>query len=84
MGDVMGDLSSRRGKVQGMGADGGSQVINALVPLKEMLTYQAQLKSVTGGQGDYTMEFDHYDQVPAQIQKEIIAEADVDHSDDDA
>jgi elongation factor G len=73
MGDVMGDLSSRRGRVQGMDADGSHEVVKALVPLAEMLTYQASLKSMTGGRGDFTMELDHYDPVPTQIQDKILA-----------
>ncbi len=75
MGDVMGDLSGRRGKPQGMESEGGKQVINALVPLAEMLTYSAQLKSLTGGRGDFHMEFDHYDAVPGNLQKGIVEEA---------
>ena len=75
MGDVMGDLSSRRGRVQGMDADGARQVIMARVPLAEMLTYAAQLKSLTGGRGDFTMEFDHYEAVPSNIQEKIVAGA---------
>jgi elongation factor G len=75
MGDVMGDLSSRRGRVQGMEAEGHREVIRALVPLAEMLTYEGQLKSMTGGRGDFHMEFDHYDPVPAQIQEKILAQS---------
>jgi elongation factor G len=75
MGDVMGDLSGRRGKPQGMESDGGRQVINALVPLAEMLTYSAQLKSITGGRGDFNMELDHYEAVPGNIQQKLVEEA---------
>ena len=75
MGDVMGDLSSRRGKPQGMETEGDKQVINALVPLAEMLTYSAQLKSLTGGRGDFHMEFDHYEAVPGNLQSKIVEEA---------
>ncbi len=75
MGDIMGDLSSRRGKPQGMDAQGKYQVIRALVPLAEMLTYASTLKSITSDRGTYTMEFDHYEEVPAHIQEKIIAEA---------
>lgn len=75
MGDVMGDLSSRRGRVQGMEAEGNREIIRAQVPLAEMLTYEAQLKSMTGGRGDFHMEFDHYDQVPAQLQEKILAQS---------
>jgi elongation factor G len=71
----MGDLSSRRGKPQGMEAQGGNQVIKAQVPLSEMLTYASTLKSITSDRGTYTMEFDHYEEVPAQVQEKIIAES---------
>ena len=74
-GDVMGDLSGRRGKVQGMEAEAGRQVINAQVPLAEMLSYSAQLKSLTGGRGDFTMELDHYTPIPGNIQDKVVAEA---------
>ncbi len=75
LGDIMGDLSARRGKPQGMEAQGGYQVIRALVPLAEMLTYASTLKALTSDRGTFTMEFDHYEEVPAQIQEKIIAEA---------
>jgi len=75
MGDIMGDLSSRRGKPQGMEAQGHYQVIKALVPLSEMLTYASTLKSITSDRGTYHMEFDHYEEAPAQIQEKIVAEA---------
>jgi elongation factor G len=74
MGDIMGDLSSRRGKPQGMESQGHYQVIKALVPLAEMLTYASTLKSITSDRGTYHMEFDHYEEVPAQTQEKIIAE----------
>ncbi len=74
MGDIMGDLSSRRGKPQGMESQGHFQVIKALVPLSEMLTYASTLKSITSDRGTYHMEFDHYEEVPAQQQEKIIAE----------
>ncbi len=82
MGDVMGDLSSRRGRVQGMDADGTHEIIRAQVPLSEMLTYEVQLKSMTGGRGDFSMELDHYDPVPVQIQEKILAQVKV-HADED-
>ena len=75
MGDIMGDLSSRRGKPQGMDSEGHYQMIRASVPLAEMLTYASTLKSITSDRGTYTMEFDHYEEVPAHIQEKIIAEA---------
>ena len=75
MGDVMGDLNSRRGRVQGMDSEEGSTVIRAQVPLAEMLTYSPTLRSITGGRGDYLMEFDRYEEVPKQLQEKIIAAA---------
>ncbi len=74
-GDIMGDLNSRRGRIQGMDSRGKQQVIKASVPLAELLTYQSTLNSITGARASYTMEFDHYDEVPAQIAQKIIAEA---------
>src|SRR5947208_6716055 len=64
-GDLMGDLNSRRGRVLGMDAKGGMQVIKAQAPMAEMLTYAPTLTSMTQGRGDYTMEFSHYEIVPA-------------------
>jgi elongation factor G len=75
MGDVMGDLSSRRGKPQGMEAQGDFQVIKAEVPMAEMLTYDSTLKSITSDRGSYQMDFDHYEPAPAQVQEQIIADA---------
>jgi elongation factor G len=75
MGDVMGDLSSRRGKPQGMEAQGDFQLIKAEVPMAEMLTYDSTLKSITSDRGSYHMDFDHYEPAPAQIQEQIIADA---------
>jgi elongation factor G len=71
-GDVMGDLSARRGKVEGMDMIGGAQVIKCMVPLKEMFGYSTQLRSITQGRATYTMHFDHYEQVPNNIAEEII------------
>ncbi|HUD71585.1 MAG TPA: elongation factor G [Dongiaceae bacterium] len=73
MGDLMGDLNSRRGHVQGMDARGRSQVIKASVPLSEMLTYASTLKSITGGRGSYHMSMKGYVEVPAHQQAKIIA-----------
>ncbi|MEW5807590.1 MAG: elongation factor G [Acidobacteriota bacterium] len=75
MGDIMGDLNSRRGKVSGMDSQGSAQVIKAQVPMSEMLTYATTLKSITGDRGSYSMEFSHYDEVPAHIQQKIISQA---------
>jgi elongation factor G len=74
MGDIMGDLSSRRGKPQGMEAQGHNQIIKAQVPMSEMLDYASTLKSLTSDRGSYSMELDHYDEVPSQIQQKIIEE----------
>ncbi|SHK35141.1 elongation factor G [Tepidibacter formicigenes] len=72
MGDVMGDLNSRRGRIEGMEARAGAQVINAYVPLSEMFGYATTLRSMTQGRATYTMIFDHYEQVPAGVAKKII------------
>ncbi|MBU1397905.1 MAG: elongation factor G [Proteobacteria bacterium] len=75
MGDIMGNLNSRRGRVLGMDTAGKNQVILANVPMSEFLTYEPDLRSMTGGRGIYTMEFSHYDEVPAQLAEKIIEEA---------
>ena len=74
MGDIMGDLNSRRGKVLGMDNAGRNQIIKANVPMVEFQTYAPDLRSMTGGRGMYTMEFSHYDEVPAQIAEKIVEE----------
>ena len=74
-GDLMGDLNSRRGRVLGMDSRAGAQVIKAQVPMAEMLTYAPTLTSMTQGRGDYTMEFSHYEIVPAQIADKIVSQA---------
>ncbi len=74
-GAVMGDLSSRRGRPQGMEPKGSLQLIKAEVPLAEMLSYDAELTSMTGGRGSYHMEMDHYDEVPGHLQEKVIAAA---------
>ncbi len=73
LGDIMGDLNSRRGRVQGMEPGDGQTVVKASVPLAEMLTYSQTLRSITGGRGDFHMEYAHYDEVPRNIQEKIIA-----------
>jgi len=75
MGDVMGDLNSRRGRVQGMDSEEGKTIIHASVPFAEMLSYSPTLRSITGGRADYHMEFSHYEEVPKQQQEKIIAES---------
>jgi len=72
MGDVMSDLNTRRGRVQGTEAEHGSTVIVATVPMAEMLRYTSQLRSITGGRGYFTMELDHYDIVPSHIAGTIV------------
>jgi elongation factor G len=73
MGDVIGDLNSRRGRVGGMSQRGNSQVIKAQVPLSEMFGYATDLRSRTQGRATYTMQFDSYQQTPASVQEEIVA-----------
>jgi len=73
LGEVMGDLNSRRGRVSGMETRGGAQVVNAHVPLSSMFGYSTDLRSSTQGRATYTMTFDHYDQVPKAIAEEIIS-----------
>ncbi|MBU5591739.1 elongation factor G [Clostridium sp. MSJ-4] len=72
MGDVIGDINSRRGRIEGMEARGGAQVIKAFVPLSEMFGYATTLRSRTQGRGTYSMEFDHYEQAPKSIQEQIV------------
>jgi elongation factor G len=73
MGEVIGDLNSRRGRIMGMDARGGAQIITAHVPLSSMFGYATDLRSATQGRATYTMVFDHYEQVPKAISDEIIA-----------
>jgi elongation factor G len=75
MGDVLGDLNTRRARVQGMNSERGHSMIKANVPLSEMLRYTTQLRSMTGGRGFFTLEFDHYETVPPHLAQEIIAQA---------
>ena len=75
MGDIAGDLASRRGRVQGQDMLPGNMiVVKAQVPLSEITQYNSQLKSVTGGQGSYTMSFSHYELVPPNIQQQVVAQ----------
>ncbi len=74
-GDIMGDLNSRRGRVQGMEMRGKNQVVKAQVPMAEMLDYQSKLNSITAARGSYHMEFSHYDPVPGQIAQKIVEQA---------
>jgi elongation factor G len=75
MGDVIGDLSGRRGHIQGMEDRAGAKVITARVPLKEMFGYATDLRSMTQGRANYTMQFSHYEHVPHMISEEITAKA---------
>ena len=72
MGDIMGDLNTRRARVQGMDTDRGKSTITAEVPLAEMMRYTTNLRSITGGRGTFSMEFDHYDLVPTHLAQEIM------------
>ncbi len=75
LGDIMGDVTSRRGRVEGMEARGNAQVVKAMVPLSEMFGYATSLRSRTQGRGTYSMHFDHYEEVPKSIAEEIIKKA---------
>ncbi|HDX9577422.1 TPA: elongation factor G [Bacillus pseudomycoides] len=72
MGDIMGDVTSRRGRVEGMEARGNAQVVRAMVPLSEMFGYATSLRSNTQGRGTFSMTFDHYEEVPKSVSEEII------------
>ncbi len=74
MGDIMGDISSRRGKILGMDSDGSHQVIKALVPLKELFRYSTNLRSMSQGRGIHKQKFDHYEEMPREIAEKIVAE----------
>lgn len=75
MGDIMGNLNGRRGKVAGMEQKGNMRILKATVPMAEMLDFEPMLTSITGGRGSFMMEFSHYEEVPAHVQQKIIAEA---------
>jgi len=81
VGDVIGDLNSRRGRPQGMEPAGGMTEVKAEVPMAEMLSYAPDLRALTGGQGDYTMEFLRYEEVPAHLAQKVISEA---HAEEEA
>jgi elongation factor G len=74
MGDVMGDINSRRGRIEGMTPRAGAEIIKSFVPLSEMFGYATSLRSRTQGRGVYTMTFDHYEEVPKSIQEKITGE----------
>ena len=73
MGDVIGDLNSRRGRIEGMEDIGGGKMIRAYVPLSEMFGYSTDLRSRTQGRGNYSMFFEKYEQAPKSIQEKVIA-----------
>ena len=73
MGDIIGDLNSRRGQVQGMDARGIAQVINAMVPLANMFGYVNTLRSMSQGRAQYSMVFDHYEQVPKAVADDVVS-----------
>ena len=75
MGKVMGDLSSRRGKIQGMDTDGSFQVIKAHVPAKELYRYSSTLRSLTGGRGVHLEEFSHYEEMPREMEHKVTEES---------
>ena len=74
MGDTMGDITSRRGQIQGMEARQGAQAITAFVPLSEMFGYATDMRSFTQGRGQYTMTPDHFEPVPKSIMEKIVAD----------
>ena len=82
MGDIMGDLSQRRGRPQGMDSKNGTQVVKATVPMAEMLDYALALTSMTQGRASFHIEFSHYDEVPRQLQQKIIESAQREHEED--
>ncbi|HSM00191.1 MAG TPA: elongation factor G, partial [Candidatus Limnocylindria bacterium] len=75
VGDIIGDLNSRRGRVLGVEARGRSQIIKAFVPLAEILRYSSDLRSITSGRGQFTMRMSSYEEVPAAIAEKVVAEA---------
>jgi len=75
MGDVIGDLNSKRGKVLGMKAINGKQIIEVLVPLAEILNYSNDLNSITQGTGEFSMEYSHYEPAPPKVAEKVIQKA---------
>ncbi len=73
MGDVIGDLTARRGRVQSMEARSGAQIINCKVPLAEMFGYATDLRSITQGRANYTMQFDNYEHAPRDVSEDVVA-----------
>jgi elongation factor G len=83
-GDLMGDINGRRGRIAGMDTRGVMTVIRAQVPMSEMLTYEQQLTSATGGRGSYSMEYSHYEEVPAHLQPKVVAAAKAERGEEQA
>ena len=82
MGDITGDLNHKRGRVLGMSADEGLQIVHAEVPMAEMFRYATELRSMTQGRGSFEMSFERYEQVPANVANEIIAKYQAEHDGD--
>jgi elongation factor G len=74
MGDVIGDVNSRRGRLEGMEDRAGMKVIHAYVPLSEMFGYATDLRSKTQGRGNFSMQFDHYEELPKNVQEQVIGQ----------
>ena len=72
LGDVMGDISGRRGRIQGMDADGKFQIINAQVPMMELYRYSTTLRSITGGRGYHSETFSHYEEMPRELEAKTV------------
>lgn len=75
MGDIIGDLNSKRGRVLGMDSEGKKQVVLAQVPLSEMQMYEPELRSMTGGRGSFSMTFESYEELPANLTEGVIAQS---------
>ena len=73
MGDIIGDINSRRGRIEGMDDLGGGKIVRAFVPLSEMFGYSTDLRSRTQGRGNYSMFFDSYEQVPKSVQEKVLS-----------
>jgi elongation factor G len=73
MGDVIGDLNRRRGRIEGMEPRGNAQIVTAYAPLSEMFGYSTDLRSASQGRANYTMQFERYDEVPSHVAEEIVA-----------
>jgi elongation factor G len=80
VGEVIGDLNGRRGRPQGMEPAGAMTEIRAEVPMAEMLSYAPDLRSITAGQGDYSMEFLRYEEVPSHLAQRVVADAQQEHA----